>query len=285
MRVLVLGATGMLGSAVFRYFSSAKTHETWGTLRDAGALRFFSEDTHPHLISGVDVLDQDGLISVMQHIRPNVVVNCIGLIKQLADASDPLQALPINSLLPHRLARLCALSGARLIHVSTDCVFSGKKGDYKEFDTSDAEDLYGKSKFIGELHEVKNAITLRTSIIGHELNSARALVDWFLNREGSVQGYRKAVFSGLPTVELARVIHDYVLSNPELYGLYHVSSKPITKFDLLSLVAKVYEKDIKIIPYDSVVIDRSLNSARFTQSTGYFAPEWIELVGLMHKQH
>ncbi len=203
MKILVLGITGMLGSAVFKAFSQDSQYDVWGTLRSSAALNRFPASDSERILTGVDVLDQDSLVSVLTKVRPDVVVNCVGLIKQLADANDPLTALPTNALLPHRLARLCSLAGARLIHISTDCVFSGRIGGYLESDLSDAEDLYGKSKYIGELHDLPNAITLRTSIIGHELNSSHSLVDWFLSQEGSVRGFSQAIFSGLPTAELA----------------------------------------------------------------------------------
>lgn len=281
MNVLILGVTGMLGSAVFRQFSGDARYQVWGTLRNSNGLRHFPMEAHSHLLCNVDVLDQDGLVAVLERVRPNVVINCVGLIKQLADAKDPLSALPINAMLPHRLAKLCALAGARLIHISTDCVFSGRKGLYTEEDISDAEDLYGKSKFIGELHELPHAITLRTSIIGHELGSSYSLIDWFLAQSGSVKGYTKALFSGLPTVELARVIKDYVIPAPKLHGLYHVSVEPIDKLSLLKLVAEVYEKKTEIVPDEQVCIDRSLDSSRFRQATGYVPPTWPELVRQM----
>lgn len=282
MRILVLGVTGMLGGAVFRAFNGDPAYSVWGTLRSSAGLKYFSDVELSSLLPGVDVLDQDALVAVLSSVRPDVVINCVGLIKQLSDAKDPLSALPINAMLPHRLARLCDLAGARLIHVSTDCVFSGLKGGYVEGDQSDAEDLYGKSKYIGELHDYPNAITLRTSIIGHELSSSYALVDWFLAQEGAVRGFSKAIFSGLPTVELARVMKDFVLPHPELNGLYHVAAEPIAKLDLLELIASQYEKTIEIRPDASLVIDRSLNSERFTLATGYKAPSWPQLIELMH---
>lgn len=272
----------MLGHAVFNVLNGDALHEVWGSLRSVAALRHFPLQSHARLLTGVDVLDQDALAAAMVKVRPDLVVNCVGLIKQLADAKDPLTALPINAMLPHRLARLCALSGARLIHVSTDCVFAGRKGRYLESDLSDAEDLYGKSKYIGELHDLPNAITLRTSIIGHELGSNHALVDWFLSQQGSVKGFTKAVFSGLPTVELARVMKDFVVPHPQLNGLYHVAAEPIAKLDLLQLVAAQYGKQIEIRPDDGVVIDRSLDGSRFRDATGYVAPGWPELIGKMH---
>lgn len=282
MKILVLGITGMLGSTVFRQIHGDSRYEVWGSLRHPSGARHFSEDLHGSLISNVDVLDHDSLVAVMSRVRPDVVINCIGLIKQLSDAKDPLSALPINAMLPHRIAKLCAISDTRLIHISTDCVFSGGKGLYTEADVSDAEDLYGKSKYIGELHNDANAVTLRTSIIGHELGSHYSLVDWFLSQAGPVKGYEKAVFSGLPTVELARVIRDYVIPNPALTGLYHVSSNPIDKFSLLQILAKVYEKKIDIVPDNQVSIDRSLDSSKFQSESGYRPPSWLELVELMH---
>ena len=169
-----------------------------------------------------------------------------------------------------------------MIHVSTDCVFSGDRGGYTESDPPDAQDLYGRSKLLGEV-DLPNAITLRTSIIGHELDevNSHSLIGWFLNQKGTVNGFRRAVFSGLPTVELARVIRDHVLVQPALHGLYHVAAEPINKFDLLQLVAGVYGKTISLQPCDDPVIDRSLDASRFRDATGYSAPSWPELVARM----
>lgn len=280
MKILVLGATGMLGNAVFRYFREQPGFDTHGTVRSEAARRHFAVADEQHLHTGVDALDFDSLISVFARIRPDVVVNAIGVIKQLASANDPLHVIPINSLFPHRLARLCGVAGTRLVHVSTDCVFSGSRGRYRESDQPDAYDLYGRSKLLGEV-DYPHAITLRTSIIGHELGSAHALVDWFLSQTGKVKGFRKAIFSGLPTIELARVIQDAVLPRPELHGLYHVAAAPINKYDLLSLVARTYNRNIQIDADDSLVIDRSLISERFTEATGYRPAEWPALISDM----
>lgn len=279
--VLVLGASGMLGNAMLRLFAQSPGFAAWGSVRSAATLQALPADLHARVVTGVDVDNVDSLARLLGHTRPDVLVNCVGLVKQLAEADDPLQALPINSLLPHRLARLCALSGTRLVHVSTDCVFSGAKGQYREDDPADAQDLYGRSKLLGEV-DYPHAITLRTSIIGHELASAHGLVCWFLSQSGAVRGFTHAVFSGLPTVELARVLRDHVLPHPELHGLYHLSAAPINKFDLLRLVAEVYGKHIEIEPDDKLVIDRSLDSTRFRQATGYVPPSWPDLVRRMH---
>lgn len=281
MKALVLGASGMLGNAMMRVLSQNPALEVWGTARSPSVKQFFSPDLRERIVAGIDVENQDILTHVLAELRPAILVNCIGLVKQVVNADDPLLALPINSMLPHRLARLCALGGARLVHVSTDCVFKGTTGSYRESDPSDAEDLYGKSKFLGEV-AYPQTVTLRTSIIGHELASAHGLIDWFLAQEGRVKGYRRAIFSGLPTVELARVVRDVVLPRPEISGIYHVASKPIAKLDLLKLVAEVYGKSIEIVPDDAVVIDRSLNADCFREATGYVAPPWPELVKNMY---
>ncbi|TNF01288.1 MAG: SDR family oxidoreductase [Bacteroidetes bacterium] len=281
MIILVLGASGMLGNAVFRLLSEDSSLNVFGTVRSAGSKKCFDIEYQSNIKANVDVLNHDNLVNVMGEIRPDVVINCVGLIKQLGDSTDPLVALPINSLFPHRLARLCKATGSRLVHVSTDCVFSGEKGAYTEQDVSDATDLYGKSKFIGEIHDQKHVVTLRTSIIGHELNTNYALIDWFLSQEGRIKGFSNAIFSGLPTPELARVIKEYVLPSPCLHGLYHVAAEPISKYELLSLVSSVYDKNIAIDKDESFVIDRSLNGTRFVDETGYAAPSWRNLIEFM----
>ena len=281
MRVLVIGTSGMLGSAVFKLFAESGGYELSGTVRSESTKQYFPVEWHENIIAGIDILENESLTQVVESVKPDVVINCVGLIKQLAAANDPLVVLPVNSMYPHRLAAICESSGARLIHISTDCVFDGSKGNYVESDRSDATDLYGMSKYIGEVNNRPGTITLRTSIIGHELNSRDALLEWFLSQTGAIQGFTRAIFSGLPTVELARVIRDYVIPKSELHGLYHVSATPISKFDLLSLVAKIYGKKIEIIPEGEFIIDRSLNSERFQTETGYSAPDWPALVEAM----
>lgn len=282
MKVLVLGISGMLGSAMYRTLSEDTGLSVFGTVRSGNAKAFFSESLQSNIVVGVDVENQDSLVAAFGAVAPDVVVNCIGLVKQLADANDPLQAVPINSLLPHRLAALCKLAGARLVHISTDCVFSGDKGGYLETDFPDAYDLYGRSKLIGEV-DYPHAITLRTSIIGHELSGARSLLCWFLAQEGKVKGFTKAFFSGLPTNELARVVRDFVIPRPGLHGLYHVAAKPIDKYTLLKLVSDAYGKTIEIAPDDQLIIDRSLCADRFEKATGYVAPAWPDLIQRMYE--
>ncbi len=281
MRVLVLGASGMIGNAMIRVLSEKKDWAVFGTIRTADAKRFFAPEIAERLMTGVDVENHDTLVKVLAEVRPNVVINCVGLTKHLAGADDPLLAIPINALLPHRLSRLCDLAGARMVQISTDCVFSGKKGGYTEDDPSDVTDVYGKSKFLGEV-DYPHAITLRTSTIGHELQSAHGLLNWFLSQQDQCNGFTRAIFSGLPTVVFAQLIRDVVIPRPDLCGLYHVAGRPIAKYDLLQLIAQVYGKVIEIMREEQFAIDRSLNAERFRAATGYAAPDWPELIKLMH---
>jgi dTDP-4-dehydrorhamnose reductase len=280
MKVLVLGVSGMLGNAMFRKLSESRSLEVYGTARSASVKRFFANELSERIVCGIDIENQDSLARILGETKPQAVINCVGLVKQLADANDPLVALPINSILPHRLARLCNLGNARLIHISTDCVFSGARGNYREDDAPDAKDLYGRSKLLGEV-DYAHAVTLRTSIIGHELSSAHSLVGWFLAQNDPVKGYARAIFSGLPTVELAELIRDVVLPRDDLRGVYHIASAPISKLELLRLVAKTYGKQITIEEDQDFVIDRSLNAERFQEMAGYTAPSWSTLVKKM----
>jgi dTDP-4-dehydrorhamnose reductase len=284
MKILVIGATGMIGNAMIRVLSEKAEWEVFGTARSEISKRLFKPDIAERLIFGVDAEQHDTLVMAFTRIRPDVVINCAGLTKHKPDAKDPLVAIPINSLMPHRLAALCKLASARLIHVSTDCVFSGQQGNYTEDAFADARDVYGKSKALGEV-DYPHAVTLRTSTIGHEFETKYGLLEWFLSQEGRCKGYYQAVFSGLPTVVFAGVVRDVIIPNTELSGLYHVAGQAINKFELLKLIADVYDKEIEIELDDKLVINRSLDSSRFREATGYVAPEWPELIKTMYHYH
>lgn len=281
MNVLVLGASGMIGSAIFRVLSEKEDWDVFGSVRSGEVKRFFTPKIAERIVTGVDVGNHDTLVKVFALLRPDVVINCVGLTKHQPGAEEHLVAIPINALMPHRLAGLCDLVGARLIHISTDCVFSGKKGSYTEDDPADATDVYGKSKFLGEVN-YPHAITLRTSTIGHELQSVHGLLEWFLSQKVQCKGFARAIFSGLPSIVFARLIRDVVIPRPDLHGLYHVAGHPIAKYDLLKLIAEAYGKQIEIVRDDLFTIDRSLNADRFQAATGYVAPDWPELIKSMH---
>lgn len=286
-KIVVLGATGMLGHKTCQILA-AEGHQVVGSLRDdAGSVRrrFESVFHDVELLGNLDVLTPGGVEGEIERQAPDFVVNAIGLVKQLDDASDPLLAVAINSLLPHRLANACERAGARLIHISTDCVFDGTKGNYRETDFRDADDLYGRSKALGETRgRQASAVTLRTSFIGRELKAdTHGLVEWFLAQEGGrVRGFAGAIYTGLTSLELARVIAHLVEEDPGLAGVHQVASSPISKYDLLKLIRDVYGLDIEIDRVTDPKIDRSLVMSSWTTATGYRSPDWETMIQEMH---
>ncbi len=213
--------------------------------------------------------------------KPDVIINAVGIIKQLPTSKEVVETLKINSIFPHQLAQIAQASGARLITISTDCVFNGRKGNYTEKDISDAEDLYGRSKNLGEV-SAPGCLTLRTSIIGRELQTSHSLVEWFLSNRGKkVKGYTEAIYSGFPTIILADIITDLIENHKNLQGLYHVSSETISKFDLLCLLKDFYKVPIEIEPYADFEIDRSLDSSKFRKETGFAPLGWEEMIEKM----
>jgi dTDP-4-dehydrorhamnose reductase len=283
--IVIIGATGMAGHKFLDCFSSIPGFAVRGTVRSLDGLpRRFLEKCGPLLDNSIDVNDLKAVEAYLEKTKPDVVINCVGIIKQLPIASQPLPSIAINSLFPHQLAELCGRVGARMIHISTDCVFSGKKGNYRETDRSDAEDLYGKSKFLGEV-VYPHCVTLRTSIIGHELKGNYGLVEWFLRQKGKVKGFTGAIYTGFPTVEMARIIGEYVIPKLELSGLYHVSADPISKYELLKIVAPMYNKTIEIEADETFKCERSLDSTRFRKAAGYTPPQWESLAADMHEDY
>jgi dTDP-4-dehydrorhamnose reductase len=281
MRVVVLGAAGMLGHKLLQRLR--KDHEVAGTIRDA-----VPDPTLEKILSGirlypgVEATDLSSLARPIDDWGAQVVLNCIGVIKQTKAASDPLPSITINSLLPHQLAQITAARGVKLIHFSTDCVFSGRHGNYVEDDVPDPVDLYGRSKLLGEVAGPK-ALTLRTSIIGRELRGHLGLVDWFLAQRGRrINGFVRALYSGLTTVAAADLIAWLIRDYPELHGVWQVSGEPISKFDLLQIVKRVYGLDIDIAPDEAFVCDRRLDSTRFRKHTGWRPPSWEEMIAGMH---
>jgi dTDP-4-dehydrorhamnose reductase len=282
VRVLVLGASGMLGHKLWQVFASR--FNTYITLRqDFDSYALYGLFDPVRTVDNVSVQDCDSVVRAMAAVRPAVAVNCIGIVKQAAAAKDPLTSIWINALFPHRLARLCQIAGCRLIHISTDCVFSGRKGNYSESAVADAEDLYGRTKFLGEV-SYDNCLTLRTSMIGREVATSHGLIEWFLGQKGKViRGYTQAIFSGFTTNALAEIIAQIISEHPNLYGVWHVASEPISKFDLLSLTKQTYGLDIQIEPDETVTVDRSLDAARFRRATDSVPPPWSDMIEQMHQ--
>jgi dTDP-4-dehydrorhamnose reductase len=276
MRILVLGGDGMLGHRLFEELRTR--HDVKVTVRQPldsySSYGLFKAD---NTFDSIDVRSLERLTEVMASFRPEAVVNCVGIIKQRASASDSIPSLEINSLLPHRLAVLCKMMRARLVHLSTDCVFSGKTGNYSEDAPSDAYDLYGRSKYLGEVGD-EGCITLRTSIIGHELSRKGSLLEWALAQSGRVKGFRKAIFSGFTTLEMSRIIEKMLVEHPTASGIYQVSAEPINKYDLMLLFRTYLHPSIEVYPYDDFVIDRSLDSTRFRKTFGYTPPSWEQMI-------
>jgi len=276
MRILILGGDGMLGHQLFKHLKPM--HDVRVTLRkDLTAYKRFMQFGTENTYAGVDVSSMDKLAEVLTDFYPDAVVNAIGIVKQLLEANESIPSLEINALFPNRLALLCKNINARMIHLSTDCIFSGQKGNYVEADFSDAEDLYGRTKFLGEVTD-SHCLTLRTSMIGQELSRKKSLLEWFLAQKKTVNGYKKVIFSGFTTLELSRVIEMIMVQYPAASGIYHVSSDPISKFDLLSLIKEGLKLPIEIIPDESYACDRSLDSSKFRQEFNYNPPSWEEMI-------
>lgn len=270
----------MLGSAIYNHIALGGEFNVVGTYRTDQISNGLVRNASSKLVQCE--LDPGALnaTALIEKIKPVVVINCIGVIKQRSEASEVLATVPLNTLLPHQLHSASARVGSKFIHYSTDCVFSGTRGNYTEDDTPDAVDVYGLSKYLGEVVGA-GALTLRTSIIGHELSSNRSLLNWFLSQEGQVRGFTDAYFSGLPTNEVARITLDIIKRYPGLSGLYHLASEKISKYDLLTRINTVYGKNLDIIADDKLKIDRSLNANRLTAEINYQPRSWSELIAEM----
>lgn len=273
----------MLGHVLSIVLKKETDWNVFITTRDSENLNLKKHFEDKNIIYDLDVNNIEKVKKTIDKIKPTVVINCIGAIKQLKNSIDTSSYIYLNSLFPHLLFEICDSANSRLIQVSTDCVFSGKKGNYNEKDFSDCKDLYGKSKFLGEIIDKKNVLTLRTSIIGHELSKKISLLEWFLSQKKQCFGYENAIFSGLPTVTLSRIIKDYILKDESIYGLYHVSSNPISKLNLLKKISKIYNKKILIVPKNNLKIDRSLDSSLFIKKTGYKISSWDFMIREMLK--
>jgi dTDP-4-dehydrorhamnose reductase len=284
MKILILGANGMIGSAIYKKLHAEPSLDVYGGMRDLSVKILFPKPLRENLVEYGDLANEDSIPIILAKVNPEVVINCAGVTKHKKEANDPQIVIPINGAMPHLFASACNHKNIRFIHISSDCVFSGMKGMYVEDDLPDASDLYGQSKALGEVIS-GNAITLRTSTIGHELCSNYGLLEWFLAQNKDCLGFSKAIFSGLPSVVFAEVIRDFVIPNSDLKGLYHVSADPICKYDLLKLIASVYGKKIKIKKDPEFVIDRSLNYEKFKKATAYTPLKWPNLIKTMYKNH
>lgn len=285
MKVLILGITGMLGHVVWRNLK--KDLEVYGTVRgekkDLIEKYPLFEDRNENIIDRIDALSEDTIDKAIEAANPDVVINCIGIVKQLKEAKDPVLSIPINSLFPHILAKKCEGRNIRSIHISTDCVFSGKKGLYRETDICDAEDLYGRTKYLGEVNG-SHCLTIRTSLVGRELKGKRSLLEWFLAQKGQIRGYKRAIFSGLTTYTFVGILKEIIEKYPKLSGIYHIASNPINKYELLMRLKNIYQKDIDIVPDETIIVDRSLDSSKFKRDTSIRILDWDEMLEDLKKE-
>jgi len=284
MRVLIIGGSGMLGHKLVQILG--QKFDVWTTVRaDLESYKKYPIYRYEKTIEDVNVENIISVERAIEKIKPEVVINATGVIKQISSAQSVIKVLSINSIFPNQLVELAGKFQFRLITISTDCVFSGTKGNYSETDIPDAQDLYGKSKQFGEIIG-DNCLTLRTSIIGRELKTSHSLVEWFLsNRGGRVKGFKNAIFSGFPTVVLADIISNLIENFSEIQGLYHVSSEPISKFDLLNLIKQIYKVEIEIEPFEDFKIDRSLDSTKFRDITGFKPMDWQYMIRKMFEDN
>jgi dTDP-4-dehydrorhamnose reductase len=272
----------MLGHKLMQILS--KKYHTCGTVRgDTQILAANPVFSGMNLLGNVRADDIASVSAAISRENSDVVINCIGIVKQLPGAKDPLTSIGINALFPHQVAKICREHNIRMIHVSTDCVFSGNKGNYREDEPSDADDLYGKTKFLGEVN-YPGCLTLRTSIIGREMESSHGLIEWFLSQEGkTVSGYKKAIFSGLTTNALSGIIGQIISDYPDLYGLMQVASSPVSKYDLLNLVKTIYGLNIEILPDETIINNRSLNAEKIRRETNIKIPSWEYMIEEMYR--
>ena len=284
MRIIVLGSSGLIGNTITKFFLNQSKYETFGILRDLEKISFFDNRYHKNFIHIDNILDFEKFEKILIKSKPKLIINCLGITNKFLknNFKSVEESIKINALFPHRLHEICSKIDVRLIHLSTDCVFSGRKGSYKEDDIPDPLDIYGRSKLLGELN-YSNSLTIRKSVIGHEFLSSNGLLEWFLNKKESVEGYKNAIFSGLTVLELAKIIDKYIIPNKRLSGIIHVAGNPISKYELLYLISNEYQKKINIIPNESFKIDRTLNSNLFNNITGYKIKDWKELISSMHE--
>ena len=277
MKILIFGATGMLGNTLVKYLISKNNLDVEFTVRNKSRQKLCKEIFNKDARYFVDANEPSSILEAIENFKPNFCINCLGIIKQKEEAKNYIKSIQINSLIPHLIADYCKRYNSQLIHISTDCIFSGKKGNYLDTDAPDPIDLYGRSKLLGEVSN-SNATTIRTSIIGPEISSKNGLFEWFRNQEGLIYGYKNAWFSGFTTIELSIIIYKLIIKGKIKNDIYNLSSHPINKYELLRLINKVYGLNKEIIEDDSVEIDRTLNCDKFSRETGFIKDKWENMI-------
>ncbi len=278
MRILILGGTGMLGHKLWQRLG-ARFPDCRVTIRGPRErYRAFKLFDDARVIENVDVTDEARLAAVLDSAAPDVIVNCVAVTKRREKSAAPASSVLLNAWLPHRLAEWTHAHDARLITISTDCVFDGATGGYTEDDLPNALDVYGRTKAMGEV-AYGNALTLRTSFVGRELENGTELLEWFIaHNGGTVPGFRGTLYTGISTLYCADAIGEIIARFPGLRGLYQVASEVISKYDLLCLARAAFKLDIEIEPDDTVIMRRNLNGTRFREATGLATPSWMQMM-------
>lgn len=280
-RILILGGAGTLGHKLWQIIPQ-KFADTYVSVRKSkdfyAKTGLFSNDK---VIDFLDLRDLPKLEKVLDDLKPDIILNCAGITLRSKEAKSEVSNIAVNALLPNKLADWCLHNNSRLIHFSTVCVFSGKTGNYDEESVPDAQDLYGRTKILGEVNK-PCSLVLRSSFIGRELFGGAELLEWFLSQKGkTIRGYRNAVFTGLTTNYLAGLVVKLIAEFNDLSGIYNVSSETISKYDLLKLMKEAYNLDVEIQPYDEFECKRDLNGEKFNKAVGFKCPTWKELMADM----
>lgn len=274
-KILILGTYGMLGHQLFLQLQ--KNFEVYGTVRKFQT-KYETLFPKSRIFENINAEEISNIESVIQDIKPDIILNCIGIIKQRKTKKSQILNISINALFPHKLAKICEEKNIKIIHFSTDCVFSGKKGNYNKTDFSDAEDLYGRTKYLGEL-DYPHCLTIRSSIIGPELYNKKSLWEWVLSQKGNtIEGFTEAIYSGITTVEMSNIIENIITNFPDLHGVYQIASQSISKHHLLELINRLQNLNLNIIPSKKVICDRSLNGSEFYKKTNYLIPNWETMI-------
>lgn len=277
MRIIILGGTGMLGHMLWQHFSLCMP-DTYTTIRhNRNRYEKYGFFKSKNVIDSLDVNDFKELTGVLKCVRPDIILNCIGVTKRRKEANVAIQSITINALFPHKLAAWGYENSAKVINFSTDCVFDGDQGNYDEESLPNATDLYGKTKALGEIQGT-NALTLRSSFIGTELDAGTELLEWFLSQTGTVKGYKNAIYSGFTTLELSRIVENILINYPTAHGIYNISSDAISKYDLLMLIREKMCLNVDVVPDENFCCKRNLDSTKFRNEFDYKPPTWEAMI-------
>ena len=277
MKIIVLGASGLIGSYMFRELS--KTFETFGTIRKSKIkykdIALFKSNK---IIDNIDILNLDNLNKLLESLKPNIIVNCIGVTKRKI-SDNLLDVIKINSIFPHELVKWGLINSARIIHFSTDCVFNGLTGNYNEKSNTNAFDIYGKTKALGEI-QYDNCLTIRSSFIGRELFDKTELLEWVISNNGKkIKGFKKTMYSGVSALFLSKFIKNIINDHIKLNGLFQLSTDiPISKYDLICLIRDCFDLNIEIIPENNKYHCPTLDNSKLKNKMNFEIPSWKEML-------